>query len=426
MNRSATTLLLAVALASCAQGAGSTGDSVPAALRSSARTQAKTGALLHVLHAFKGGSDGFLPAGSLAFWNDTLWGTTMAGGASSTSAGNGVIFAYDLKTRSEHVAYRFKGGADGSDPFGGLTLLNGVLYGTTAGSGRATIFSFDPATGTERVLHRFEKSEDSRLTSGLTAVNGILYGAAATGGIATKAQSHGGGTLFSFDPVSGGFRVLHAFAGAPDGQYPEAAPIAVNGVLYGTTSSGGDPSYCAGCGTVYSYDLASGQERIVSTFGGDIDGENPDAELTFARGRLYGTTPSGGYGDCEYDGPCGTVFSVLPSSGLERVVYRFGSVPDGSNPAAAVIVSGGNLYGTTQIGGVDDVGSIFSIDMTTRRETTLFSFPRTSSQTAPYPLGRNPSSPLLLVNGTYYGTAEIGGPIVGDNQGDGTLFAFQP
>ena len=42
--------------------------------------------------------------------------------------------------------------------------------------------------------------------------------------------------------------VLHSFAGAPDGAYPDASLIDVKGTLYGTTDSGG--SY--GDGTVFA------------------------------------------------------------------------------------------------------------------------------------------------------------------------------
>ena len=64
--------------------------------------------------------------------------------------------------------------------------------------------------------------------------------------------------------------------------------------------------------------------------------------------------------------------------------------------------------------------------MTTRSETTLFSLPRSSSQTIRFPFGCDPSSPLLFVHGMYYGTTMECGPFEVENAGSGTLFAFKP
>jgi uncharacterized repeat protein (TIGR03803 family) len=427
-------VLLVFAVTSCAHGAGSVENGLPSspAARRDARTGGNTSGVFRVLHSFKGGNDAAGPSGPLVFFDDRLWGTTFLGGS-----GNGTIFSYDLKTGRERVAYSFQGGADGSTPAGGLILLNGLLYGTTGSLTTGTIFSFDPANDRERVLHVFSSKDGTNPSGGLTAVNGILYGTASAGGIITPTNpgqpnpnygcNDGCGTFFSLDPASGNFQVIHSFTGSPDGSNPQAAPVAVNGTLYGTTMQGGDPSICAICGTVYAIGIASGQERVVYSFEGAIDGQNP-AGLMFARGRLYGTTSQGGNGssNCDYGSPCGTVFSIIPSSGLERVVYRFGSSPDGSQPGSALTARGGKLYGTAQIGGTGGGGTIFSIDMTTRSESTLFSFPRSSSQTIRFPLGCDPSSPLLFVHGIYYGTTMACGPFDVDNDGSGTLFAFKP
>jgi hypothetical protein len=66
--------------------------------------------------------------------------------------------------------------------------------------------------------------------------------------------------------------------------------VAVNGTLYGTTSSGGSGSSCgAGCGIVFK--LITSGEDILHNFQGGADG----------------TTSKGGGSDDE-----GTVFSVTP------------------------------------------------------------------------------------------------------------------
>ncbi len=361
----------------------------------------------------------------------TVW-HHQSGGSTYANGQDGTIFSYDLKTGEEHVLYAFKGGKDGSAPSAGLTPLNGLFYGTTSGETgvwMSTIFSFDPAAGVERMLHQLTPAE-GKGANGLVAVGGILYGTASGGGFTHAMQcagiAYGGcGTLFSFDPKTRHLQVTHTFAGQPDGSTPQAGPVEVNGTLYGTTAEGGDPSFCGvQCGTVYAVDIASGQERIVYSFGGGIDGESPRAPLIYARGKLYGTTASGGNGDCEYEEVCGTVFSVVPSTGLERIVYRFGAPPDGTSPATALFARHGVLYGTTQSGGNGGAGTIFSIDIGTRQETTIYGFPHRSSGSNPYPDGDRPTSPLIFVKGVYYGTTSSGGAT--SRNGAGTLFSLTP
>jgi uncharacterized repeat protein (TIGR03803 family) len=52
----------------------------------------------------------------------------------------------------------------------------------------------------------------------------------------------------------------------------------------------------------------------------------------------------------------------LDTAGRETVLYTFSGPPDGSNPAAGVILDpAGNLYGTTSAGGKQTDGVIFKL-----------------------------------------------------------------
>jgi uncharacterized repeat protein (TIGR03803 family) len=66
------------------------------------------------------------------------------------------------------------------------------------------------------------------------------------------------------------FRVIHTFAGAPDGAGPNCLIQDANGVLYGTTYSGGAYGY----GTIFKIN-AVGQETILYSFQGGADGGGP-------------------------------------------------------------------------------------------------------------------------------------------------------
>jgi uncharacterized repeat protein (TIGR03803 family) len=79
----------------------------------------------------------------------------------------------------------------------------------------------------------------------------------------------------------------------------------VNGTLYGTTLDGGDTA--CNCGTVFSLDPGTGAEKVLYSFLGDrIDGAGPYAGLINVMGTLYGTTYGGGKHNH------GTAFSLKP------------------------------------------------------------------------------------------------------------------
>jgi len=227
--------------------------------------------------------------------------------------------------------------------------------------------------------------------------------------------------VFSIDRNTGKEKVLYSFAGGMDGETPFASLIDVNGVLYGTTASGGGDNVegCNfGCGTVFSLDPETRVEQVVYSFAGDTDGAGPAAGLIDIGGILYGTTSSGGGGDCANYFGCGTVFSVDPGTGTETVLHAFAGA-DGAIPAAGLIDVGGILYGTTYKGGRFGTGTAFSLDPTTGAESVVHSF-----CVAHGPCmgdGYSPLAGLIDVHGTFYGTTEYGG---GTNA-FGTVFSLK-
>jgi uncharacterized repeat protein (TIGR03803 family) len=190
------------------------------------------------------------------------------------------------------------------------------------------------------------------------------------------------------------FTVLYSFTGGADGEFPATAPIQDSaGNLYGTTSYGTAPY----AGSVFEL-TQRGEFTILHSFQiGGADGERPYAGLVQdAAGNLYGTTNEGGiYGR-------GTVFK-LTKSGMFSVLHSFSGGPDGASSFAPLILdSAGNLYGTTAAGGVEGQGTVFKID-TSGNETVLYSFTSGSD-------GGGPTGGLLLdAKGNLYGTASFGG-----------------
>jgi uncharacterized repeat protein (TIGR03803 family) len=138
------------------------------------------------------------------------------------------------------------------------------------------------------------------------------------------------------------------------------------------------------------------------------DGEQPFMEnlAQGEDGNLYGTTCVGGVGDV------GTVFRVTPTGTL-KVLYNF-ALTDGSCPEAGLMLgTDGNFYGTTYEGGANGYGTVF--EMTASGTfTKLHDFAHTDGA---YPVGVL----ILGTDGNLYGTTAYGG-MTSCTYGCGTLF----
>lgn len=179
---------------------------------------------------------------------------------------------------------------------------------------------------------------------------GNLYGTTYNGG------NYGSGTVFKLAPDGSGFTILHSFDGADEGGVPFAGlTFGSDGKLYGTTMQGGANDL----GTVYGLAPDGSGFTVLHSFDGANDGATPYAELTLGSdGKLYGATANGGTNDS------GTIFSLAPNgSGFTFTVLQyFDSASDGAEPYAALIEgSGGNLYGTTTVGGADNAGTVYNL-----------------------------------------------------------------
>ena len=188
--------------------------------------------------------------------------------------------------------------------------------------------------------------------------------------------------------------------------------VDVSGTLYGTTEYGGGGNCSEGCGTVFSLDPASGAEKVVYAFDG-THGQYPYAGLINIKGTLYGTTELGAGTGCGGYG-CGTVFSVNPATGVETVVHSFAdNGSDGNEPIASLLNVKGTLYGTTVFGGAHGAGTVFSVSPKTGDEGVLYSFGNGSND------GENPYAAVIYTKGTLYGTTYYGG-----TNGNGSIFSY--
>jgi outer membrane protein assembly factor BamB len=146
--------------------------------------------------------------------------------------------------------------------------------------------------------------------------------------------------------------VLYSFCpqfGCPDGAWPQAGLVEMNGVLYGTTAYGGG-SGCGlngipGCGTVFAFDPDTKAENVLYAFGGGTAYPGP---MIGVKGTLYGTT------DKRF------IFSVDTATDAEKVLYSF----DSNVRPSGVIDVKHVLYGTTMMGGGNGAGTVFALEKT--------------------------------------------------------------
>jgi len=333
--------------------------------------------------------DGSYPYSNVIFdGQGNLYGTTYYGGLLASGAYSGYGLVYELSPAPrggcpsgsnggngwcETVLYNFMSNPDGAFPFAGLTWdAGGNLYGTTYGGGNGvgTVYELS-ANGkggwSERVI--YEKGGYAGL-----AIDGAgnLYGA----------DEDGKGHVFKLSPDgSGGWNAtaLHSFtAEKKDGGIPQGTPVLDSaGNVYGTTFEGGARR---GMGTVWK--LTPGEsgdyaEEILSSFIW-ATGSNPKGGVVLdAAGNVYSTTAYGVKKSPCYDG-CGTVFELAAGAGYEWTLMWSFNGTDGGDAIDTLILSGGNLYGTTYLGGTssncpgaEGCGVVFEVNAGARVTTTV-------------------------------------------------------
>lgn len=293
-------------------------------------------------------------------------------------------------------------------PNSNLILSDGILYGATGDGGTygsGIIYSVPVGGGNTTTLasrNGIVNPQNPDTPAGLVLSAGTLYGTVPQwGGAAT-------GSIFSV-PVGGGNATTLATFNGFNGDIPCGTLVVAGGYLYGTTSSlytavehdpvrGGDP------GTVFSVPVGGGNVTTLAKFNGTNGREPSFGGMILAGNTLYGTTQSGGANGN------GTVFSIPLSGGNITTLASFNGT-DGSSPAGGLLADGGMLYGTTSSGGASGGGTVFSMPLTSGNITTIASFNGTN--------GGIPN-PGLIVDalGDLYGSTSRGGA----NNG-GTIFS---
>jgi len=210
---------------------------------------------------------------------------------------------------------------------------------------------------------------------------------------------------------------LYAFTGNADGAVPYGGVVLdPAGNVYGTTTNGGNfgGGYCGtpGCGVVFKID-PRGHESLLHTFTGyPADGANPNEGVTRdSAGRLYGLTLTFQLALYELQ-PSATVCAAVLCPWNESLFYNipggggYGGFPTG----IPVVDAQGNVYATSESGGSGASGFVFKVDAQ-GQFTVIYNFNSQGGSD-----GFLPTGPLLLLDGSLYGTTDVGGA------GHGTVY----
>jgi uncharacterized repeat protein (TIGR03803 family) len=273
-----------------------------------------SGATERVIYSFNPGirSDGTYPVSPLtamkAGGGSVLYGTTYKAGAS----GGGTIYSVTTGG-AERTIYNF---SQTEQTIGALLVDGKRLYGTTQsnGSDSGTVFSAT-ATGAVKVIHTFSafgQGGGNDPSGFLSEHNGSLFGTTTLGG------AHSSGTMFEISS-SGKLTQIYTVKSGMDG-FDAESPLIVEGTggaetIYGVTHSGGVTNQ----GTVFSLDPTTHKDRLIYQFTGYADGGNPHGNIVIIGGVLYGAATDGGAGSCAIgsvqNAGCGAIFSVDLATG---------------------------------------------------------------------------------------------------------------
>ena len=379
---------------------------------------------VNVIYSFAGDEDGEYADTDLETDSaGNIYGTTVLGG----DFGGGTVFQLTPTPNGwvHTVLYSFTGGADGGEPYKGVTLdREGNLYGTavTGGSGSCeggcgVVYKLTNSGGTwtQSVIHAFTGGDDGSGPGARVTVDqsGNVYGMTPTGG------ASGLGTIYKIHQVANGtwtFRVIHTFTGGSDGGSGSAGRMILrDGHLYGAATTGG----AYGSGVVFELTprgVGDWHFRTIYSFQGQPDGSFPYGALLFDRsGSVYGTTYYGGANGI------GAVYKLSPrliGEWDENVIYSFQNGSDGNSPISNLVFDTvGNLYGTTSEGGLGS-GTIFKLRPIGGGQWT---------ETIVHPFQGPPDGAFayngMVVDpfGNFYGATVHGG----DND-DGSIYKFTP
>jgi uncharacterized repeat protein (TIGR03803 family) len=304
--------------------------------------------------------------------------------------------------------YDFTATPDGNAPHGSLVSDGVFFYGMTQQGGANNLGTIF------KIMPNgsgYVKLLDFADTNGASPFyNSLISDGTFLIGMTWLGGTNNYGTLFKIKPNGTGYVKLLDFAGAANGSYPVGSLTSDGTFLYGMTSYGGANNL----GTIFKI-MPNGNGYVkLLDFAGVSNGEGPYGSLFYDGTFLYGMTNAGGTNSL------GTIFKIKSDGSGYIKLLDFTGVANGQVPSGSLISDGTFLYGTTGGGGTstncgaNGCGTIFKIKSDGSGYVNLLNFAGTTNGTS--------STSSLFFDGTFlYGTTYQGG--INNN---GVIFQIKP
>jgi len=334
-----------------------------------------------------------------------IFGTAYYGGDDN----RGTVYEIVKGTNTIKALASFNGsnsGNPGAYPSGYIVMdSGGNIYGTTENAGdfgRGTIYKLASGTSTITTLVSIDRGQYGATAHGLISdSSGNLYGGIVYNGYAGANHS----AVYELVKGSSTVTTLASF----DPSFGGISPLTLDnsGNIFGTTFFGGafNNGTAAGDGSIFEIAKGSGTVTTLASFNG-TNGYNPLGGITFdGDGNMFGTTQLGGASNR------GTIFEVAKGSTTITVLDSF-TADTNRTQVGVTLDSAGNIFGTTAYGGPSTYGTVYKLAKGSSTITSLASFSGAD--------GANPFAAVTLdSSGNLYGTTFRGG-----SSGGGTVFGI--
>lgn len=196
----------------------------------------------------------------------------------------GTLFRLKMDGSGHEVIHTFAG-SDGAHPDASLIMgTDDYLYGVTPFGGsydRGVLFKMQPDGTNFQVLYEFNNAQGSNPMSNLLWYNEKLYGTASAGGTYDK------GVVFSINPDGTGYTNLLECNGIVSANPYGGLTVDENGVLYGTTTAGGEHNL----GVIFSLNSDGSSYQTLFNFSPETGG-SPNGNLLLLDDTFVPPAPS--------------------------------------------------------------------------------------------------------------------------------------
>lgn len=280
---------------------------------------------------------------------------------------------------------------NGARPIGGVVSDGTYLYGTTQGGGLYNKGTIYKIKPDGTGYVRLFNFDGTLLTA-QNPINTLYYDGTSLYGVTNSGGANNLGIAYKINTDGTGFSPLLDFY-TNFGRNPYCQLISDGTWVYGTSEFGGSTGY----GTIFKIRIdGTPSASAFYTFAGGANGGFPSGSPVTDGTYLYGTTEFGGTNSL------GTIYKIKPDGTSFSTLMSFSTSTGGNGTTyGALVYDGTYLYGVNNTNGANNLGTIYKIKTDGTDFTKLHDFTTAT--------GGSPTHSLKLIGNTLYGMASAGG-----------------